>query len=90
VTVALKEGGQDTDDDRRRFKVVFKLAYGSDKKRYIDLETIDDFCQSKKQSLQQKDEMVRFAIGILIESALSLASPLLAHCNSICERPSPR
>jgi eukaryotic translation initiation factor 2C len=41
VIVALKEDGRDTDDDKRRFKVVFQHA------NEIDLDTIIAFCKPR-------------------------------------------
>jgi eukaryotic translation initiation factor 2C len=55
VIVALKEDGRDTDDDKRRFKVVFPHA------TEIDLDTIIAFCKGNKQTEQAKEMMVSFS-----------------------------
>lgn len=62
VIVALKEDGRDTDDDKRRFKVVFQHA------NEIDLDTIIAFCKGNKQTEQAKEMMVSFS-GVLHSDA---------------------
>lgn len=52
VVVALKEDGKVPTDDKRKFKVTFKLA------NLIDLDTITDFCKGNQQVDSVKEIMV--------------------------------
>ncbi|KAK1921573.1 eukaryotic translation initiation factor 2C 2 [Papiliotrema laurentii] len=52
VIVALKEDGQEADDDRRRFKVQFALA------NVIDLNALTDFCRGDPQVEKTKETML--------------------------------
>ena len=53
TTVVLREEGSDsTDDERRRFKIVFTQA------NVIDLNTIVEFCKGDQQAEKTKEIMV--------------------------------
>jgi len=61
VIVTLREERRETDDDKRRFKVVFQYA------NTLDLDTIVQFCKGDRQNEVAKEMMVsRLCISSVI------------------------
>ncbi|CAD6584810.1 MAG: hypothetical protein TREMPRED_003962 [Tremellales sp. Tagirdzhanova-0007] len=68
IIVSLREDGRETDDDKRRFRVVFQYA------NKLDLDTIRQFCNGDRQTETTNNEMLAStqAMNVLFRQDASL------------------